>query len=136
MSITNEQRRLIRQQAANCCEYCRASQDGRLVRFHVDHIIATKHGGSDIDNNLCLACPECNTYKGDNVAAIDPLTDNATRLFNPRQQTWDNHFSINSDATLSSLTPEGRVTIFVLRLNDEERVRQRMSELLLGEYPC
>ena len=87
-------------------------------------------------DNLCLSCSECNLFKGSTVAAIDPLTDEATRLFNPRQQNWDEHFQINSDASLSGLTPEGRATVIVLRLNEEERVEQRYGERLLGNYPC
>jgi hypothetical protein len=102
----------------------------------VDHIIATKHGGVDEDDNLCLACYKCNGYKGSNVAALDPLTGDATKLYDPRQQTWDDHFQVNTDATLSGLTPEGRATIRVLRINDDERVKQRLGELMTGDYPC
>lgn len=136
MSIDNQQRRLVRQRAGNCCEYCRLSQTGRLVGFQVDHIIAIKHEGTDTDDNLCLACYECNIYKGSNVAALDPLTRDASKLYNPRQEKWDDHFKINSDATFTGLTPEGRVTINVLRMNDEERVKQRLGELMTGDYPC
>lgn len=136
MSISNDQRRLIHQRAGRCCEYCRVSQTGQLVGFQVDHIIAIKHGGTDADDNLCLACYDCNIYKGSNVAALDPLTRDATKLYDPRQQKWDDHFTINSDATLTGLTPEGRATIIVLRINDEERVKQRLGELVTGEYPC
>ncbi|MFZ4816161.1 MAG: HNH endonuclease [Phototrophicaceae bacterium] len=136
MSIRNEDRRLVWERAGDCCEYCRISQQGRLARFHVDHIMATQHGGTDTDDNLGLACPKCNSYKGSNVAALDPQTGSATRLYHPRQQHWDDHFSINSDATLSGLTPEGRATIAVLRINSKERVKQRLGELAVGDYPC
>jgi hypothetical protein len=136
MSITNEQKQLIRQRAGNCCEYCRLAEAGRLARFHIDHIIAIKHDGTDDNDNLCLACPKCNAHKGDNVAALDPLTRAATRLYDPRQQVWDNHFRLNPDATISGLTPEGRTTIRVLRINDRERVKQRLGEMTVGDYPC
>ncbi|MCA9904974.1 MAG: HNH endonuclease [Anaerolineae bacterium] len=136
MSISSEQRQLVRRRAGNCCEYCRVSQTGQLIGFQVDHIIAIKHGGTDTDDNLCLACYECNIYKGSNVAALDPLTRDATKLYDPRQQNWDDHFQINSDATLSGSTPEGRATIVVLRMNDEERVKQRLGELMTDDYPC
>jgi len=136
MSINNAQRQLVRERAGNCCEYCRVSQSGRLVRFQVDHIMAIKHGGADIDSNLCLACYECNIYKGSNVAALDPLTGDAAKIFHPRQQTWDEHFRVKSDGTLAGLTPEGRTTIAVLRINNEERVKQRLGEFIVGDYPC
>ena len=71
MSISDAQRSRARERAGSCCEYCRLAQSGRLYRFHVDHIIATKHGGSDEDDNLCLACYKCNGYKGSNIAALE-----------------------------------------------------------------
>ncbi|MDE2636058.1 MAG: HNH endonuclease [Chloroflexota bacterium] len=104
--------------------------------FQIDHIIPIRHGGSALLDNLCLACADCNQYKGPEVAMIDPQTGVATRLFNPRQQAWNNHFRLNSDGSLSGKTPEGRATVRVLRMNEEERVEQRHGEMLLGNYPC
>ena len=136
MAISSQQRRIIYERAGNCCEYCRIAEDDRYVSYEIDHIVSLKHGGSDDDENLCLACVPCNRSKGAEVAAIDPESGEATRLFNPRQQDWDEHFLINSDCSLMGLTPEGRATVMVLRLNEEQRVEQRYGESLLGNYPC
>lgn len=136
MSLSSKQKQAVRERAGGCCEYCRLAQSSSFARFHVDHIIALKHSGTDADDNLCLACPDCNAHKGENVAALDPLTRDATKLYDPRQQKWDDHFKINSDAMLTGLTAEGRATIPVLRMNDEERVKQRLAELITGDYPC
>ncbi len=136
MSLSEKQKQTIRDRAGNCCEYCRVAEAGRLARFHVDHIIAKKHNGVDDDENLCLACPKCNAYKSENVAALDPLTGDATKFYNPRQQTWDVHFKLNDDMTILGLTPEGRTTVAVLRINDPERIKQRFGEYQVGDYPC
>ncbi len=136
MSLSSKQKQAVRARAGDCCEYCRLAQSSSFARFHVDHIIALKHDGTDDDENLCLACSDCNAHKGENVAALDPLTRDATKLYDPRQQKWDDHFTINPDATLTGQTPEGRVTVRVLRMNDEERVKQRFGELMTGDYPC
>lgn len=136
MTVTKKQRKAIRNLAKDCCEYCRVAEGDRLSKFHVDHIIPKKHGGSDEDDNLCLACLKCNGFKGPNVAALDPETGDATKLYNPRRQSWDDHFSINEDATIRGLSPEGRATINVLRINDEARVRHRHMAKLTGDYPC
>jgi hypothetical protein len=136
MSLSDRQKQAVRKRAGYCCEYCRLAQSGSFAHFHVDHIIALKHGGTDADNNLCLACPDCNAYKGENVAALDPATGDATRLYHPRQQAWDGHFRLNADATITGLTPEGRTTVAVLRFNDGERVKQRLGEMTVGDYPC
>ncbi len=136
MSLTEKQKQLVRDRAGNCCEYCRVSQVSRLTRFQIDHIIAVAHGGSNEDDNLCLACYPCNAFKGTNVAAIDPQTGDAAKLFNPRLQAWDAHFSLNNDATISGKTPEGRTTVAVLRMNDPKRATQRFGEISTGDYPC
>lgn len=136
MSVTEEQKNHVRERAGDCCEYCRISQAGHLTRFQIDHIIALKHDGSDEDDNLCLACYRCNIYKGSNVAAADPETGKPSFLFHPRHDIWNAHFKINSDATITGLTPEGRTTIRVLRINDPPRVSQRLGEMTAGDYPC
>ena len=136
MTVTQRQRRRIRARAGGCCEYCRIGIGEQSSAFHIDHIIAISHGGDDIDQNLCLACLECNSFKGVNIAAIDPQTDKPSRLFHPRMQNWDNHFQINPDASILGLTAEGRTTASVLRLNDPPRIEQRFKEYLLGNYPC
>lgn len=136
MTISDAQRLTVKERAGTCCEYCRVSQLGRLSKFHVDHVIALKHGGTDDLENLCLACYKCNGYKGSNVAAIDPESGDATKLFHPRQQLWQDHFQVNEDATITGLTPEGRATVFVLRINDEERVKPRFLAMMVGDYPC
>jgi 5-methylcytosine-specific restriction endonuclease McrA len=136
MSLTKRQKQRVRDRAGNCCEYCRVSQASRLTRFQIDHIIAIAHGGSDENDNLCLSCYPCNAFKGTNIAAIDPQTGNATRLFNPRLQEWNDHFRLNNDATINGITPEGRTTVAVLRMNDSKRAKQRLDEIATDDYPC
>lgn len=136
MSISSSQRQQIRSRADNCCEYCRIAQANLIAKFQIDHIIPIKHGGLDDLDNLCLACLDCNGYKGPNVAALDPLTGNATKLYDPRQQQWNDHFKVNSDATFSGLSPEGRATINVLPINEDRRVKQRQILMAVNDYPC
>jgi len=136
VSITNEQRQIIRELANGCCEYCRIAAGDRLSKFQIDHIIPVKHGGSDNTNNLALACLKCNGFKGPNVAALDPLTGDATKLYSPRRQRWDDHFRINADTTITGLTPEGRATVEVLRVNNVSRVYDRLLLMQISDYPC
>ena len=136
MALSARRRREVYERAGGCCEYCRRAVGVRLVPFEVDHIIPLKHGGDDIGQNLCLACEPCNRYNGANVAAIDALTDERTRLYNPRQQAWSEHFNIHPDGSLSGSTPEARASVRVLRINDPPRIQQRHGEMLLGNYPC
>src|SRR5215211_294900 len=60
-------RELVRGRAGNRCEYCHLPQEALpFATFHVEHIIATQHGGSDDETNLALSCDRCNFSKGPN----------------------------------------------------------------------
>jgi len=98
--------------------------------FHFDHIIAEKHRGLTVLANLAWACFSCNMHRGPNVAGIDPVTDEVVRLFRPRQDVWEEHFSWQG-AWLYGQTPIGRTTVVVLEMNEPDAVMLR--ELLLVE---
>ena len=58
------------------------------------------------------------------------------RLFHPRRDRWNEHFFVDShDGTILGLTPVGRVTIAVLRMNRDIEREARMSWVLLKLYP-
>jgi hypothetical protein len=125
LSLSKSQRAFARNRAGGCCEYCLVPENQGTASFHVDHIRPLKLHGSDEPDNLCLACNECNNSKGPNISGYDPLTDTPALLFNPRSQVWSDHFRLGEDAIITGLTPEGRTTVDVLNLNDEDRVEWR-----------
>lgn len=114
----------VRERAAHRCEYCRIPQSIYFPRFQIEHIIARQHGGLTVLDNLALACVRCNLHKSPNIAGIDPLNREQTRLFHPRQDRWVDHFSWNG-ATIEGKTPIGRATIAVLAMNDPDFVAVR-----------
>jgi hypothetical protein len=81
--------------------------------------------------NLAYACFECNRLKGPNLASRDPMTGAVTPLYHPRDQQWMDHFRWQ-DATIEPLTATGRATVFLLRLNLEDRMRFRANLLSQG----
>ena len=116
----------VRTRAGERCEYCRIHQRHYLLTFHIEHIVARQHGGSDDAANLALACHFCNRQKGPNLAGLDPDTGRLTRLFHPRTDVWSTHFQ--SDAGhIRGQTPVGRTTGRVLNMNQPERVRLRIT---------
>jgi hypothetical protein len=98
------------------------------ICFHIEHIIAIKHGGDEDIENLALACDRCNLHKGPNVGGIDQETGQLTPLFHPRVDNWHEHF-IQVNSEISGKTPAGRVTVQVLNFNAPRRVllRQLLS---------
>lgn len=56
-------RRLYKQQRGHCW-WCNADLAGV---YHVDHRVPLAKGGTDAEDNLCLACPNCNQKKSDKM---------------------------------------------------------------------
>lgn len=121
-----ETRVRVRNRADNRCKYCRMHQRHYLVPFHVEHIVARQHHGSDDAANLALACHLYNRYKGPNLAGLDPVTGALTRLFNPRIDYWPDHFRIQAGRIIG-LTSIGRTTVYVLNMNRPDRIRIRVE---------
>ena len=126
-------RQLVAERAASRCEYCLLPQAVALHRHEPDHIVPRQHDGQTHENNLALACLRCNRYKGPNVGSFDPLTSALVPLFNPRTQAWTMHFAWEG-ATIRPLTPEGRVTVKILRLNETDRLIERQRLMEAGLY--
>lgn len=122
---------LVRQRAGNRCEYCHLPQEFSGLRFHVEHIVARKHRGSDDTENLALACPECNCHKGTNLSGVDPDAGKVTELFHPRRDRWADHFRI-IEGSIVGRTPTGRTTAWLLEMNAGERLRMRQRLFRLG----
>ncbi|MFI5378488.1 MAG: HNH endonuclease [Tepidisphaerales bacterium] len=125
---------LVRRRAGDTCEYCRMPQRYYRTRHQIDHIVSQQHGGPTSADNLALACLHCNLHKGPNLSGIDPITGSIVRLFNPRQDSWPDHFRWQR-ALIEGLTPQGRATIAVLAMNDPDLVETREILLTEGGFP-
>jgi hypothetical protein len=126
-------RRDVIDRAGARCEYCRFPQDAALLAFEVEHIVAEKHGGATTADNLALACPYCNRYKGTDLGSLDPATGLLTPFFNPRTQDWHDHFGLDGPLIVPR-TAIGRVTVAILQLNHPDRILERRHLLRIGRY--
>jgi len=125
----------VRLRAGHRCEYCRIHEsDLPLFSFHVEHIVAKKHHGSDDPRNLAWSCHEWNLGKSSNLSGRDVVTTKIVTLFNPRRQRWSRHFKWDG-AKLVGLTACGRATIDVLNINGSERIDLRDLLILAGVFP-
>ncbi len=128
--ISTNLRRLVEERAGDRCEYCLIPAGITFFPHEVDHVIAEKHEGKTIAENLALTCWRCNRHKGTDLGSFNPQTGNFCFLFNPRTQKWEEHFK-QENLEMIGLTPEGRTTIRLLQLNSEARLaeRQRLQTL-------
>ncbi|XXU91044.1 HNH endonuclease signature motif containing protein [Sorangium sp. So ce1099] len=116
------------------CEYCQLPQPLSSIPFEIDHIIAQKHGGVAVPENLGFACFYCNSYKGPNIAGIDPESGRIVRLYHPRKDRWSKHFRWDGPLLVGS-SAIGRATIAVLAINHPDAVALRASLIEEGVFP-
>ncbi|HEY7709319.1 MAG TPA: HNH endonuclease [Candidatus Entotheonella sp.] len=134
--IPEATQRRVRERAGNRCEYCLSHQDYVMGRLQIDHIQPVAKGGSDDDDNLCLACELCNQHKWTKTHGVDSDTGQEVALFHPRQQRWSDHFAWRAEgAELSGLTACGRATISALSLNNPLAVIVRRNWIKAGWHP-
>jgi len=132
--ISNELRQTIADRAKQLCEYCLIAEADTFYGCEVDHIISLKHGGSSDADNLAFACALCNRAKGSDVGSIS-TTGEFTRFFNPRRDTWAEHFRLEgATATIEPLTTIGEVTANILGFNDSARTHEREELIRFGRY--
>ncbi len=130
------ERSFIRERAGGCCEYCKFPFDFSHDAFHIEHIIPLHRNGSDELGNLAFACDGCNSLKWTHVEWPDPETGLKTPLFNPRNEEWSAHFAWGGDLTLIyGLTPEGRATLDLLKMNRDGLVNVRRALQAIGMHP-
>jgi HNH endonuclease len=120
--------RRVRAIAGNRCGYCLSPQHLVMARLEMEHIIPLAKGGSDAEATLWVACRICNCHKSDKTTAVDPETGAVVPLFNPRTQTWSDHFRWSDEGIrIVGRTAIGRATIIALYLSDDADVLEVRS---------
>ena len=134
--ISPRLQRQVKEAAHYRCGYCLTSQDIIGQQMHLEHLLPRAAGGLSVEENLWLACPACNEFKGVQTHAIDPVTGRRVRLFNPRKQKWKRHFQWSADGTeIIGKTPIGRATVVALQMNHPISLRARQKWVLAGWWP-
>lgn len=127
----------MREAAQHRCGYWLSPQHLVMARLEIEHIIPFAKGGTDDEQNLWLACPICNAHKSDRIEAVDPSTGVPVPLFNPRTQSWHEHFTWTDDGVhIVGKTPIGRATVEALHLSDDpDAIEVRGYWVLAGWHP-
>ncbi len=126
----------IRLDAKNRCGYCLLPQNLNPTLLEIEHLNPKANGGTDNEENLWLACSECNSHKAAKTHGFNPKTKRRVKLFNPRRQVWKKHFKFNRDKTMIiGKTVCGKVTVEALKLNNETLVTVRKLWVKFDLYP-
>ena len=129
-------REKVAAQAHHRCGYCLTAEAIVGTPMEIDHLIPQSLGGLTEEDNLWLACSPCNDHKSDRIAALDSVTDEIVRLFDPRHQVWRERFAWTAEGDwVVGLTPIGRATIVALNLNRPSLVKAQQAWVTVGWHP-
>jgi hypothetical protein len=127
---------VVASRAGNRCEYCRAPEAVFNFPFEVEHITPRSFGGTDSEGNLALACRACNLRKSNHLRGTDSQSGEEIRLFHPREDRWEEHFSAQVESgEITGTTAIGRATVVLLEMNNDVQVVARRHWLRLGLFP-
>lgn len=132
--LSERLRRQVAENAYHLCEYCLIHEDDTFWGCQADHIISRKHGGPTEPANLAWACAYCNNSKGSDLGTLVGQRPKLTRLFHPRSDRWAEYFQLHGVRVDPSNTV-GEATVKLLRINDDNRVREREVLAEIGRYP-
>lgn len=140
VSFKNNLRKDMYAKQNKLCAYCRIHIPISSVPMHIEHI-AYKDAHPQwmfLPENLCLACPKCNSYKSSIEALENPQTNNFPRngkdfkIIHPLYDRYSDHIELVDGILYRSKTPKGRFTINTCQLYRvnlaEERVDQMWRE--------
>jgi HNH endonuclease len=134
--ISPATRLLVFERAYRCCEYCKSPADFATEPFSVEHIIPLVKSGLNLLINLALSCLGCNYNKSIKIEFFDPVSQQITPLFNPRTMIWHEHFIWDEIGTsIIGITPIGRATVEVLKLNRPQLLNLRRALIAIDEHP-
>ncbi len=126
----------LRRQAKNRCGYCLNPQELIPYKLEIEHIFPQSLGGKSIEENLWLACRECNAHKAAKTEAVENLTGKTVKLFNPRTQNWNEHFEFSkTDSQIIGKTPCGRATVEALQINNFYQTTARSIWVEMNKFP-
>ncbi len=135
-SVSQVLRLQVAKRAQGRCEYCQSHEFLNVSSFHVDHVVPRAKKGATSLSNLAYSCSNCNGSKWSKVRARDPLTNRLVPLFNPRTQTWTDHFQWSNDKQyLLGKTPCGRSTVEALEMNRPRLILLRRIWKTWGLHP-
>jgi hypothetical protein len=134
VSARSETARAVEARAAGRSEYCQMHQGLKGATFHVEHVFPQSRGGSSDLDNLAWCCPSCNLRKSDRIEAVDPDADTLFPLFNPRRDSWSEHFRWVG-YVLVAQSSVGRATAIALNFNHPRPILIRQAERLFDLFP-
>ena len=123
------------------CAYCRIHVPLACVPMHREHIVYKDEHPQwmFLPENLCVACPTCNEFKGthevleDPRVATYPKTSAGFKIIHPLYDKYSDHIELVGDVLYKGKTPKGVFTIEKCHLYRAELAEERVDMKMLDE---
>ncbi len=123
------------------CAFCRIHVPLACVPMHREHIVfKDKHPEwMFLPENLCIACPICNDFKGiTEVLAhprttVYPTTSSGFKIIHPMYDRYSKHIELIGGILYHGLTKKGKFTINTCHLYRVELAEERVDQLKIED---
>ncbi len=123
------------------CAFCRIHVPLACVPMHREHIVyKNKHPQwTFLPENLCVACPSCNEYKGTTEVLVDPQTDtypnvgDGFKIIHPLYDRYSDHIELLGGILYRGKTDKGAFTIEKCHLYRVELAEERADQKMYVE---
>ena len=123
------------------CAYCRIHVPLACVPMHREHIVYKDDHPQwmFLPENLCIACPTCNEFKGtievlnNPQTKIYPKNSEGFRIIHPLYDRYSDHIELLNGILYRGKTPKGIFTINTCHLFRVELAEERVDQLV-SEY--
>ena len=123
------------------CAFCRIHVPLSCVSMHREHIVfKDKHPQwMFIPENLCIACPICNGFKGTKEVLSNPQTKTYPRngsgfkIIHPLYDKYSDHIELIGGILYRGKTEKGRFTIETCHLYRVKLAEERVTQIKIEE---
>ena len=123
------------------CAFCRIHIPLACVPMHREHIVYKDEHPQwmFLPENLCVACPYCNEYKGMTEVLVNPKTKNYPKVGNgfkiihPLYDRYSDHIELVGGILYRGKTAKGVFTINTCHLYRVELAEERVDQMMFEE---
>lgn len=123
------------------CAFCRLHVPAACVPMHREHIVYKNDHPQwmFLPENLCIACPTCNEFKGtievlnNPQTKIYPKNSEGFKIIHPLYDRYSDHIELLNGILYRGKTPKGIFTINTCHLFRVELAEERVDQLV-SEY--
>lgn len=123
------------------CAFCRIHIPSACVPMHREHIVyKDKHPQwMFLPENLCVACPTCNEFKGTTEVLVDqnvktyPTSGDGFKIIHPLYDKYSDHIELVGGILYRGKTDKGIFTINTCHLYRVELAEERANQKMYRE---